>query len=64
MAIAISCSVLLAKMLRSQLFGVSTSDPLTLIVVVLLIAGVALVAAILPTWRASAVNPTTALRTE
>jgi putative ABC transport system permease protein len=64
MAIAIPCSVLLAKMLRSQLFGVSTSDPLTLIVVVLLIAAVALVAAILPAWRASTVNPTTALRTE
>ncbi len=63
-AIAIPCSVLLAKMLRSQLFGVSTSDPLTLIVVVLLIAAVALVAAILPAWRASTVNPTTALRTE
>jgi putative ABC transport system permease protein len=64
MAIAIPCSVLLAKMLRSQLFGVSTNDPLTLIVVVLLIAAVALVAAILPAWRASTVNPTTALRTE
>jgi putative ABC transport system permease protein len=64
MAIAIPCSVLLAKMLRSQLFGVSTSDPLTLILVVLLIAAVALMAAILPAWRASTVNPTTALRTE
>jgi putative ABC transport system permease protein len=63
-AIAIPCSVLLAKMLRSQLFGVSTSDPLTLTAVVLLIAVVALVAAILPAWRASTVNPTTALRTE
>jgi ABC-type antimicrobial peptide transport system permease subunit len=39
MAIAIPCSVLLAKMLRSQLFGVSISDPLTLIVVMLPIAG-------------------------
>jgi ABC-type lipoprotein release transport system permease subunit len=63
-AIAIPCSVLLAKMLRSQLFGVSTSDPLTLTAVVVLIAVVALVAAILPAWRASTVNPTTALRTE
>jgi ABC-type lipoprotein release transport system permease subunit len=50
--------------LRSQLFGVSTSDPLTLGVVVALIAVVALVAAVLPAWRASTINPTTALRTE
>jgi putative ABC transport system permease protein len=64
MAVAIPCSVLLAKMLRSRHFGVSTSDPLTLIVVVLLIAGVALVVAILPAWRASTINPATALRAE
>jgi putative ABC transport system permease protein len=64
LVIAIPCSVMLAKMLRSQLFGVSTSDPLTLSAVVVLIAIVALVAAILPAWRASTVNPTTALRTE
>jgi putative ABC transport system permease protein len=64
MAIAIPSSVLLAKMVRSQLFGVSTSDPLTIIVVVLLVVAVALMAAILPAWRASTVNPTAALRTE
>jgi ABC-type lipoprotein release transport system permease subunit len=55
---------MLAKLLRSQLFGVSTADPLTLIAVVLLIAIVALVAAILPAHRASSVDPNTALRTE
>jgi putative ABC transport system permease protein len=50
--------------LRSQLFGVSTADPITLGAVVLLIALVAVVAAILPAWRASTVDPTVALRTE
>jgi putative ABC transport system permease protein len=63
-AVAIPCSMLLARLLRSQLFGVSSSDPLTLGAAVLLIALVALVAAIIPARRASSVDPTTALRTE
>ncbi len=63
-AVAVPCSIMLGKLLRSQLFGVSTADPLTLIAVVLLIAIVALVAAILPAHRASSVDPNTALRTE
>ena len=63
-AVAVPCSIVLGKLLRSQLFGVSTADPLTLIAVVLLITIVALVAAILPAHRASSVDPNTALRTE
>jgi len=63
-AVAIPCSVLLGRLLRSQLFGVSTTDPHTLSAVVLLIGLVALVAALVPARRASAVDPTTALRTE
>jgi len=62
--VAIPCSVLLGRLLRSQLFGVSAADPFTLCGVVLLLAVVALVAAILPAHRASTVDPTTALRTE
>jgi predicted permease len=62
--VAIPCSVVLGKLLRNQLFGVSSADPLTLGAVVLLIAVVALVAAIVPARRATAVDPTTALRAE
>ena len=62
--VAIPCSVLLARLLRNQLFGVSSADPVTLAAVVGLIGAVALVAAILPARRASSVNPTTALRNE
>jgi predicted permease len=62
--LAIPCSVLLSRLLRSQLFGVSTADPVTLGAVVLLIAVVALIAAVLPAHRASSVDPNTALRTE
>ena len=62
--LAIPCSVLLARLLRSQLFGVSSADPFTLAGVILLIALVAVVAAIVPARRASSVDPTTALRAE
>jgi predicted permease len=62
--LAIPCSVLLARLLRSQLFGVSSADPLTLASVVVLIALVAMIAAIVPARRASSVDPTTALRAE
>jgi putative ABC transport system permease protein len=63
-AVAIPCSVMLGRLLRSQLFGVSTADPFTLGAVVMLIVLVALVAAIAPARRASSVDPTTALRSE
>ena len=63
-AVAIPCSVLLARLLKSQLFGVSSADPVTLAAVIGLIGVVALVAAILPARRASSVDPTTALRNE
>jgi len=63
-AVAVPCSMLLGRLLKSQLFGVSTTDPLTLGAVVLLIGLVALAAALVPARRASSVDPTTALRTE
>jgi putative ABC transport system permease protein len=62
--VAIPCSIVLGRLLQSQLFGVSTADPFTLIAVVFLIAMVALLAAVIPARRASSVDPTTALRAE
>jgi putative ABC transport system permease protein len=63
-AVAIPCSMLLTRLLQSQLFAVSTTDPVTLGAVVLVIGVVALMAALVPAQRASSVDPTTALRTE
>jgi ABC-type antimicrobial peptide transport system permease subunit len=63
-AVALPAALLLARYLRSQLFGISSGDPLTLVAVVILVAIVAVVAAMIPARRAAGVNPTRALRYE
>ena len=54
----------LGRVLESQLFGVSSRDPITFAAVALLLAGVAFVAAYLPARRATSVDPIVALRNE
>lgn len=55
-------SVVLAALFRGLLFGVTAADPAVLVLVVTVLAGVALVSALLPAMRASRVDPATALR--
>ena len=62
--VAVPCAILLGRALRSQLFGVSAADPLTLAGVVLLMGVVGLAAALLPARRAANVEPMDALRAE
>jgi ABC-type lipoprotein release transport system permease subunit len=45
-----------------MVFGISASDPLTLGGVAALLAVVSLAASLIPAWRASRVDPLTALR--
>ncbi len=63
-AAALPAALGLSYLLRSQLFGVSPADPLSLATAVLLIAMVALLAALIPARRAAYVDPMRALRTE
>ena len=52
----------LTRLGTSWLFGVSPADPLTLIAVPLLILVVALLACLIPAWKATRIDPVTALR--
>jgi len=53
-----------ARLISSQLFGLSPADPFSLIVSALVLVGVASLAGFLPARKASKVNPLTALRYE
>ncbi len=63
-AIALPCVAALGKLIQSQLFGVTATDPATVATAALVLAAGALAAAFIPAWRASNVNPTHALRLE
>jgi putative ABC transport system permease protein len=62
--VALPLSLLLTRTVRSQLFGISSSDPFTFGLVTLMVAAVAIVAALIPARRASRVDPMRALRYE
>jgi putative ABC transport system permease protein len=57
-------AIALSGILESQLFGVSASDPVTLLCVSLLLAAVAILACHLPARRAAKVDPMVVLRYE
>jgi ABC-type lipoprotein release transport system permease subunit len=63
-AVALPLALGLTRLLRSQLFGVSSSDPLTFAIVTVLVAIVAIISALVPAHRAANVDPIEALRTE
>jgi ABC-type antimicrobial peptide transport system permease subunit len=63
-AIALPCVWTLGRLVESQLYAVKPSDPVTTAMATLILCLATLGAAIIPACRASAVNPTEALRFE
>jgi ABC-type antimicrobial peptide transport system permease subunit len=64
LAAGLPAAWLLSRVMSSLLFDVSPRDPLTFAAVIGVIAGVTAIAGFTPAWRASKVEPVTALRVE
>ena len=64
LAFGLPAAVGAGKLMTSQLFGVEPWDPVMLMLATLLLSLAALVASVLPAWRAANVQPMMALRTE
>jgi len=63
MTIGLALALAASRVLRSLLYGISPTDPLTFGTVILLLGSAAAVAAVIPAVRASRLDPLVALRT-
>jgi ABC-type antimicrobial peptide transport system permease subunit len=62
LAIGVAAAFGLTRLIQAQLYGVGRLDPVTFAVVVVVVAGAALAAMLLPARRAARVDPIVALR--
>jgi len=64
LALGVPAALVAVRFLAGLLFEIPPTDPLTFVAVTLLVVGVAAAACLLPTRRATAIDPMAALRTE
>ena len=62
LVIGVSATFGFTTFLSSLLFGVEAGDPITMIGVAALLAVIAIIASVLPAWRASRLDPSRTLR--
>jgi len=64
LALGLAAALALSRTVSSLLYGVSHSDPATFAVIVIVLAGVSLIACYVPARRASLLEPLVGLRRE
>ena len=64
LAIGLLLSVAASRVMTTMLFGLKPTDPMTYIIVLLAVTPVIVLAAAIPAWRATRIDPLTALREE
>jgi putative ABC transport system permease protein len=62
MLIGLGAALLLARLIRSQLFGVEVTDPVTFAAISALLLLIALLASYIPAQRAARIDPMVSLR--
>jgi ABC-type antimicrobial peptide transport system permease subunit len=63
-AVGLPAAIVLARVVRSQLYGVEPSDPMSIALATLLLCTVAMAAGYMPARRAAGYDPVRVLRTE
>jgi predicted permease len=64
LVVGLAASLLLARLIASLLYGISAFDPVTFAAMCAVLSAVALLAGYLPAWRASRIDPMSALRAD
>jgi ABC-type antimicrobial peptide transport system permease subunit len=60
----IGTALLMTRLLSRMLFGVTATDPLTFVVVTMLVFSVTVAATLIPAWRAARIDPIRTLRAD